>query len=131
MINYPIDTPLMRGLVDERTMFDWIMKDQRYVTAYHGVLKETALRFAAGSGTSAHLRQIEEMITPYVVRDKNKFSSETAFHKGVSTLISFLELRSKSVQAQLNAEIPSTSDAQEEALETLIDAAGVELIDMK
>ncbi len=131
MINYPIDTPLMRGLVDQRPMFDWIMKDQRYVTAYHDVLNDIALRFAAGSDTSAHLRQIEEMITPYVVRDKNKFSSETAFHKGVSTLISFLELRSKSVQAQLNAEIPSTYDAQEEALDTLIDAAGVELIDMK
>ena len=130
-VNYPIDTPLMKGLADERPMFDWIMRNPAYVKAYHKRMGELVNSFAGEENVTARIRQIEEMLTPYIERDHHKFTSETAFHKGVSTLIDFWDLRTQSVRKQLDGEIPSTYDAQSEAPETLIDASKIELIDMK
>jgi spore coat protein CotH len=131
MVNYPIDTPLLRGLSGQRPMFDWIMKDQRYVTAYHTAMRDLIDRYSGENDISFRLKQIEAMLTPYIERDQNKFASETAFHKGVDTLISFWQLRTESVRSQLTGEIPSTSEGQAEAPEQLVDASQIELIDMK
>ena len=131
MINYPIDTPLLKGLSGNRPMFDWIMKDQRYVTAYHAAMRDLIDRYSGENDISFELKQIEAMLTPYIERDQNKFASETAFHKGVDTLISFWKLRSESVENQLAGEIPSTLEGQAESPELLIDASSLELIDMK
>ena len=131
MINYPVDTPLLKGLSGNRPMFDWIMKDQRYVTAYHSAMRDLIDRYSGENDISFELKQIEAMLTPYIERDQNKFASETAFHKGVDTLISFWKLRSESVENQLAGEIPSTLEGQAESPELLIDASSLELIDMK
>ncbi len=131
MVNYPIDTPLLRGLSGKRPMFDWIMKDQRYVTAYHSAMRELIDRYSGDNDISFRLKEIETMLIPYIERDQNKYASETAFQKGVDTLISFWKLRSKSVRAQLDGEIPSTFEGQTESPDTLIDASFLELIDMK
>ena len=131
MVNYPVDTPLLRGLSGKRPMFDWIMKDQRYVTEYHSAMRELIDRYSGDNDISFRLKQTETMLIPYIERDQNKFSSETAFQKGVDTLISFWKLRSESVRAQLDGEIPSTFDGQSESPEMLVDASYLELIDMK
>ena len=131
IVNYPIDTPLMKGLADERPMFDWIMRNPEYVKAYHNKMRELVTSYAREENIAPKIRQIEEMLTPYIERDTHKFTSETAFHKGVSTLIDFWDLRIQSVLGQLDGEIPSTYDEQNEAPETLIDASKIELIDMK
>ena len=131
MVNYPIDTPLLRGLSGKRPMFDWIMKDQRYVTAYHSAMRELIDRYSGENDISFRLKQIETMLIPYIERDQNKFASETAFHKGVDTLISFWKLRSESVTGQLDGQIPSTFEGQAEKPELLVDASLIELIDMK
>ena len=131
MVNYPIDTPLLKGLSGERPMFDWIMRDQRYVTAYHSALRDLIDRYSGENDISFRLKQIETMLTPYIERDQNKYASETAFHKGVDTLISFWKLRAESVRLQLEGEIPSTSEGQAESPEQLVDASLIELIDMK
>ena len=131
MINYPVDTPLLKGLSGNRPMFDWIMKDQRYVTAYHSAMRDLIDRYSGENDISFELKQIEAMLTPYIERDQNKFASETAFHKGVDTLISFWKLRSESVENQLAGEIPSTLEGQAESPELLIDGSSLELIDMK
>ena len=131
MINYPVDTPLLKGLSGNRPMFDWIMKDQRYVTAYHAAMRDLIDRYSGENDISFELKQIEAMLTPYIERDQNKFASETAFHKGVDTLISFWKLRSESVENQLAGEIPSTLEGQAESPELLIDGSSLELIDMK
>ena len=131
MINYPVDTPLLKGLSGNRPMFDWIMKDQRYVTAYHAAMRDLINRYSGENDISFELKQIEAMLTPYIERDQNKFASETAFHKGVDTLISFWKLRSESVENQLAGEIPSTLEGQAESPELLIDGSSLELIDMK
>ena len=131
MVNYPVDTPLLKGLSGNRPMFDWIMKDQRYVTAYHAAMRDLIDRYSGENDISFELKQIESMLTPYIERDQNKFASETAFHKGVDTLISFWKLRSESVENQLSGVIPSTLEGQAESPELLIDADSLELIDMK
>lgn len=131
MINYPVDTPLLKGLSGNRPMFDWIMKNQRYVTAYHAAMRDLIERYSGENDISFELKQIEAMLTPYIERDQNKFASETAFHKGVDTLISFWKLRSESVENQLSGIIPSTLEGQAESPELLIDADSLELIDMK
>ena len=131
MVNYPVDTPLLKGLSGDRPMFDWIMKDQRYVTAYHAAMRDLIDRYSGENDISFELKQIESMLTPYIERDQNKFASETAFHKGVDTLIAFWKLRSESVQNQLSGVIPSTLEGQAESPELLIDADSLELIDMK
>ena len=131
MINYPVDTPLLKGLSGNRPMFDWIMKDQRYVTAYHAAMRDLIERYSGENDISFELKQIEAMLTPYIERDQNKFASETAFHKGVDTLILFWKLRSESVENQLSGIIPSTLEGQAESPELLIDADSLELIDMK
>ena len=131
MVNYPVDTPLLKGLSGKRPMFDWIMKDQRYVTAYHSAMRELIDRYSGDNDISFRLKETETMLIPYIERDQNKFASETAFQKGVDTLISFWKLRSESVRAQLDGEIPSTFEGQTESPDTLIDASSLELIDMK
>ena len=131
MVNYPIDTPLLKGLSGERPMFDWIMNDQRYVTAYHSAMRDLIDRYSGENDISFSLKQIETMLTPYIERDQNKLASETAFHKGVDTLVSFWKLRSESVDRQLGGEIPSTTSGQADSPEMLIDASHLELIDMK
>jgi hypothetical protein len=131
MVNYPVDTPLPKGLSGKRPMFDWIMKDQRYVTAYHAAMRELIERYSGENDIALRLKQIEAILVPYIERDQNKFASETAFQKGVDTLISFWKMRSESVRAQLDGEIPSTFEGQTESPDTLIDASSLELIDMK
>ena len=131
MVNYPIDTPLLKGLSGERPMFDWIMNDQRYVTAYHSAMRDLIDRYSGENDISFSLKRIETMLTPYIERDQNKLASETAFHKGVDTLVSFWKLRSESVDRQLGGEIPSTTSGQADSPEMLIDASHLELIDMK
>ena len=131
MINDPVDTPLLKGLSGNRPMFDWIMKDQRYVTAYHSAMRELIDRYSGDNDISFRLKETETMLIPYIERDQNKFASETAFHKGVDTLISFWKLRSESVENQLSGIIPSTLEGQAESPELLIDASSLELIDMK
>lgn len=131
MVNYPVDTPLLKGLSGKRPMFDWIMKNQRYVTAYHAAMRELIERYSGENDISLRLKQIETMLVPYIERDQNKFASETAFNKGVDTLISFWKLRSESVDGQLKGEIPSTFEGQAESPDLLVDASGIELIDMK
>lgn len=129
-VNYPIDTPLLSGLSGERPMFDWIMKDPRYVASYHTAMRNIIDRYSGENDISSKLKQMEAMLTPYVERDQNKFTSATAFHKGVDTLISFWNLRSLSVGNQLSGEIPSTFDGQVDSPELLVDASSIELIDM-
>ena len=131
MINYPVDTPLLKGLSGRRPMFDWIMKDQRYVTAYHSAMRELIDRYSGENDISHRLKQVEAMLIPYIERDQNKFASEAAFSKGVDTLISFWMLRSESVLGQLNGDIPSTHEGQAESPDLLVDASGLELIDME
>lgn len=71
-----------------------------------------------------------ELIAPYVEKDPTKFCTYEEFEKGVAALKTFCEIRVESVEGQLTGEIPSTTEGQAEAPDTLIDTTDLNLSDM-
>ena len=52
------------------------------------------------------------------------------FQKGVTTLKSFISLRTESIRKQLDGEIPSTTEGQKTVSSQLVDASGISINDM-
>ena len=125
-VNTPIDTPIVDGTNEDRPMFSWIIKDQRYKEIYHDRMK----RFADDCDISGMIDQTKSMISSYVERDPTKFCSYQEFEEGVLTLKRFCELRLMSIQGQLEGYIPSTTDGQKADPSKLIDAKELDLTKM-
>ena len=70
------------------------------------------------------------LIAPYVEKDPTKFCTYDEFETGVQTLKNFCCLRAQSVTGQLDGSIPSTSEAQKESSESLVDASAITISDM-
>lgn len=71
-----------------------------------------------------------DLIAPYVEKDPTKFCTYDEFETGVQTLKNFCYLRAQSVAGQLDGSIPSTSEAQKENSESLVDASAITISDM-
>ena len=70
------------------------------------------------------------LIAPFVQKDPTKFCTAEEFETGVETLKTYCALRAQSVQGQLDGTIPSTTEAQRENSESLIDASSIRISDM-
>ena len=125
-VNDPIDTPLSVGSGDCRPMADWIFANEAYTEQYHALFQEFLDRF----DLDAMIRETASMIAPYVEKDPTKFCSYEDFEKGVEAMRQFCQLRSESVQGQLDGTIPSTDEGQNAAADTLVDASSLTLSDL-
>lgn len=128
LVNYPIDTPVSGGSIDERPMLAWIFADEEYTALYHQYFTEFIAEYFDSGYFSDMMDSVKAMIAPYVQQDPTKFCTYEEFETGIDTLKAFCLLRAESISAQLSGAIGSTSDTQDEA--TLIDAGSLQISDM-
>lgn len=128
LVNYPIDTPVSGGSIDERPMLAWIFADEEYTSLYHQYFAEFIAEYFDSGYFSDMMDSVKAMIGPYVQQDPTKFCTYEEFETGIDTLKAFCLLRAESISAQLSGAIGSTGDTQDEA--TLIDAGSLQVSDM-
>ncbi len=126
-INSPIDSPVSSGELAERPMVSWIFEQEAYTEQYHQVMAELISGFFTSGVFSDLMENTIALISPYVEKDPTAFCTYEEFQKGVETLREFCLLRAQSVEKQLSGEIPSTSEEQTEAGESLIDGSDLSL----
>lgn len=128
LVNYPIDTPVSGGSIDERPMLAWIFASEEYTALYHQYFAEFIAEYFDSGYFSDMMDSVKAMIGPYVQQDPTKFCTYEEFETGIDTLKAFCLLRAESISAQLSGAIGSTSDTQDEA--TLIDAGSLQVSDL-
>ncbi len=125
-VNTPIDTPVSGGSMDDLPMLSWIFADDTYTQLYHQYFSE----FLDSVDFDTLIETTKELIAPYVEKDPTKFYTYEEFEQGVEALKTFCELRTESIEGQLNGTIPSTTDGQSADDSNLVDASELTLSDM-
>ena len=128
LVNYPIDSPVSNGNTSDRPMLAWIFENEEHTELYHQYFSEFITSCFDSGYFSETIDTVNAMISPYVEKDSTKFCTYSEFQIGVSTLKEFCFLRAKSVSAQLDGTIGSTTDTQDSY--TLIDAGYMQIDDM-
>ncbi len=128
LVNYPIDSPVSGGNVEDRPMLAWIFENEEYTELYHQYFAEFITEYFDSGYFSEMIDDINAMISPYVENDPTKFCTYEEFETGIATLKEFCLLRAESISGQLNGTIGSTSDTQ--TSDTLIDAGDLQIDDM-
>ena len=128
LVNYPIDSPVSGGNVEDRPMIAWIFASEEYTELYHRYFSEFISEWFDNGNFENIIDSVSAMIAPYVEKDPTKFCTYEEFVTGVSTLREFCLLRTESIEGQLNSTIGSTSETQKN--ETLIDAGDLQISDM-
>lgn len=130
MVNYPIDTPISGGGVEDRPMLAWIFADEKYTESYHQYFGGFIDNYFYSGYFEEMITQVQKLIAPYVEKDPTKFCSYEEFEKGAAALKVFCLLRAESIRGQLEGEIPATAQEQAKAQDSLVDASGISLSDM-
>ena len=120
-VNDPID-----DVLSDRPMQAWIFSSEEYTELYHEYYEE----FLQSADIDGLIDEAYSLIAPYVEKDPTKFCTYDEFETGVQTLKNFCCLRAQSVTGQLDGSIPSTSEAQKESSESLVDASAITISDM-
>ncbi len=128
-VNSPIDSPVSSGDISERPMAAWLFANEAYTAQYHEALENFLAQWFDNGACAALIDQTAALIGPYVERDPTAFCTYEEFTLGVETLKEFCQLRAQSVRAQLEGEIPSTRQTQEEGGDW-VDASHLTLADM-
>ncbi len=128
LVNYPIDSPVSGGNMEDRPMLSWIFENEEYTKLYHQYFSEFIDIYFENGYFENMIDNIKKMISPYVEKDPTKFCTFEEFEKGISTLCEFCILRAESVSDQLNGTISATSENRES--DTLVDAGDLQISDM-
>lgn len=128
LVNYPIDSPVSGGEIEERPMLAWIFSSEEYTEMYHQYFREFILKYYDSGYFEELLEDVTEMIDPYVEKDPTKFCTYEEYKKGVSTLREFCLLRMESISGQLAGKIGASKDTQESS--TLVDLGDLNISDM-
>lgn len=128
LINYPIDSPVSGGDVQDRPMISWIFDSEEYTQQYHRIFSEFMEKYFVNGYFQEMFDETVAMISPYVEQDPTKFCTCEEFETGASVLREFCLLRAESVQGQLDGTIGATDTTQD--AETFIDAGELQVSDM-
>ena len=120
-VNDPID-----DVLSDRPMQAWMFSSEEYTALYHEYYEE----FLQSADIDGLIDEAYDLIAQYVEKDPTKFCTYDEFETGVQTLKNFCYLRAQSVTGQLDGSIPSTSEAQKESSESLVDASAITISDM-
>ena len=128
LVNYPIDSPISGGNVEDRPMIAWIFGNSEYTQMYHESFNQFISQYFESGYFEEMIDEVIEMISPYVEKDPTKFCTYDEFELGAETLKEFCLLRAESIRGQLDGTIGSESDTQ--TTDTLIDADNIKISDM-
>ncbi|MDE6662379.1 MAG: CotH kinase family protein [Lachnospiraceae bacterium] len=130
LVNYPIDTPISGGSIEDRPMLAWIFNNDEYTELYHQYFKKFITEYFDNGYFAEMIDSVSEMISPYVEKDPTKFCTYEEFKTGSSTLKEFCLLRVQSISSQLDGSIPSTSEGQSEDSSSFVNADHITISDM-
>ena len=130
MVNMAIDTPLSGTTEEDRPLWGQLISNATYKEQYHQLFDEFLKNYLENGVVEKEIDRVAEMISPYIQKDPTGFYTYDEFQKGVTTLKSFINLRTESIRKQLNGEIPSTTEGQKTASDKLVDASSINLSDM-
>lgn len=128
LVNYPIDSPVSGGSIQDRPMIAWIFENEQYTNLYHEYFSEFICQYFDSGYFETMMDDVIQMISPYVEKDPTKFCTYEEFETGAYTLKQFCLLRAKSIKGQLSGEISSTSENRES--DSLIDAGDLQISNM-
>ena len=127
VVNAGIDSPLGEIADEDRPMWNWILSDENYLNEYHNVLAELVNVIDAGEFREEAGR-VHDLILPYVEKEPKAFYDPEKFNKAYETLLKFTELRAESVSRQINGQLATRSDMQDD--KDKVDASGISIPDM-
>ena len=122
-VNYPIDTPVTSGTVEERPMLAWMFADPAYTALYHDAYAAFLDDFIDSGWAAEEIAAVRSLIGPYVQRDPRSFVTYESFEKAADSLAVYFDLRGQSVRGQLDGSIPSTSEGQAADRSAMIDTS--------
>lgn len=121
-INDPIDTPF-----SATKFFDKLLENEKYLAKYHEYLQKLTEKYVDGGGFDAFYDRTRQQIDELVSADPTAFYSGEEYETAVVMLKNVVQLRSNSIQGQLDGTIPSTSNGQQEKSESLVNTDGIDL----
>jgi len=128
-VNYPIDTPTVNNVQENRPILNNLLTDDEYLEQYHAEFSRFIELYFESGYFEETVENVSEMIAPYVQKDPTALCSYDEFLKGVETLEQFCLLRAESISGQLDATIPSTDYGQIDST-SLINADDLNILDM-
>lgn len=129
-VNFPIDTPVSGVSLDERPLIGVLLQNPEYLELYHSYLQEIADGYFASGYYAEKIAELDALIGEYVKNDATAFYTYDEYKKAIAALELFGELRSESIQGQLDGTIPSTESGQSENSAALVDASELNMNDM-
>ena len=130
MVNYAIDTPLSGATEDQRVLWSAIINNDECKELYHKYFNEFISDYFESGDFEEEIDKVYEMIRPYVEDDATAFYTVDEFDTAYKTIKEFCLLRTESIRKQLNGDIPSTTDKQNEEGVNLVDASSINIKDM-
>ncbi len=125
LINYPIDTPVSGASMEDRPILNELLQVEEYKQMYHNYLSELITIYFNSGLFEKEIDETYNLIKNYVKEDVTAFYTYDEFEKGYQTLKEFCLLRAQSVEKQLNGEIPTTTDGQNEDKTNFVDASNI------
>ena len=127
VVNAGVDSPLGFIADEDRPMWSWILSDQAYLNEYHEALSELVNVIDSGE-YKIEAERVYQSILPYLEEDPKAFFTPEESRKAYETLIAISDLRAESVDRQVNGQLATRSEDQNE--EDKVDASGIAIEDM-
>lgn len=129
LVNSPIDSPAS-GDMSNLPMISWIFSSSEYTQKYHESFDKFISSYFESGYFEEMIDKTIELINPYVEKDPTAFCTYDEFVTASSQLKQFCLLRAQSIRKQLNGEIPSTIEGQENDPTSFIDASSIDISSM-
>ena len=123
--NYGIDSPLYGANEKDRPLWVAIKKNREYMSKYHSYMNLLINSYFENNEFYDDVDEIYGIIKPYLSQNKYAFYTEEQVDEGVATFKEFNKLRVESVKKQLNGELDTDAEKQDEAAK--VDASNLSL----
>lgn len=130
LVNRAIDDVVSSGSLEDRPFLAAALSTDEYMEQYHEYLQELLDGYFTSGTFEKTIAKIRTLISPYVERDPTAFYTYDEFETGADTLLSFVNARVESIEAQLDGEIPATNSERTGDDYTLIDGSSIRVSDM-
>ncbi|MFI3230651.1 MAG: CotH kinase family protein, partial [bacterium] len=118
VVNFPIDTPLINIDMSDFPLLDILVSNPEYQARYHYYLLDICDYI--DNTLIGKIEDLQEKINPLIESDPTAFVTYSNYLKGAEELKSALILRSESIRGQVAGIIPSTTQAQAQNPELLV-----------
>lgn len=130
VVNFPIDTPVSGVGMSDRPLIEKLFANNEYLERYHSYLQELITSYFSEGKFRQKVEELDQLISQYVKQDPTAFCTYEEYEKAVSSFITLGELRSESVQGQLDQTIPSTTEGQQANPDLLIGTGNLAISDL-